>query len=131
MAVARYTQQDVGHYEAKFIGPFTAKETAIITPGIVLSALTGFLLYGMEIFDAITIFIICAIIFTPFVFFAKAKPYGMSAKEFIKMYYQYHILTPQKRVYKTETFDDVIYTQKDKTNKIPKHKKSKDYPDFL
>lgn len=143
MAVTRHTQKDIGLYEAKLIGPLTAKQTMKIAPGVILSFFIGIALYNLK-FDSVTIFFFCAITMTPFIYFAKAHPYGMEPMDFLKMYYKYHILAPRKRVYKTESFDDVVFTelgniseiQTDETHKnaskaTHKHKKNPDYPDYL
>lgn len=137
MAVSRKTQKDVGNYEAKFIGPFSARETVFLGIGIVISAIIGVFLEVMGT-DFMTIAVAVLIIMSPFVWLAKAKPYGMRAEIFLKEYYVYHILSPDCRPYKTETGLDVMKWEdvneltesEKKTAKKEKHVKDLEYPDY-
>lgn len=137
MAVSRKTQKDVGNYEAKFIGPFTARETGFLGIGAVISAVIGVLMEVMG-FDYITIAMVVLVIMSPFVWLAKANPYGMKAEVFLKEYYLYHILSPNNRPYKTETGLDIMrwtdqnetVTVEGKTSKKEKHIKDSEYPDY-
>lgn len=108
MAVTRHTQKDVGNYEAKLVGPLTTSQLITIAPGLVIAFLVGAVLSSFNL-DAITIFIVCAILIVPFAIFAKAKPCGMKPMDYLKMYYKYHILAPPIRKYETETFDDLVF----------------------
>lgn len=108
MAITRHTQKDVGRYEAKLIGPLTAPQAITIAPGLVIAVFLGMILNSFQL-DAMTIFILCGTVIIPFVVWAKARPCGMKPKDFIKMYYKYHICAPRKRLYKTETFDDIVF----------------------
>ena len=138
MAVSRKTQKDVGKYEAKFIGPFTSRESIFIGIGAVVCTIIGVLLSVLG-FDYISIAIVVVIAMTPFVWLGKATPYGMRADDFLKEYYEYHIRRPSKRPYKTETtLDEIEWTEpvqldekgKPITETVEPHKKDADYPDY-
>lgn len=140
MAVTRKTQRDIGNYEAKFIGPFTARQTICVGIGGIVSFMVSspLLSFGS---DYMTILTVIIFIMLPFVLFGWCKPYGMKMEEFIKQYYFYHILAPSIRKYETETQFDVIEKEmnkennrnntKNKVDKPIKHIKDPEIPDFL
>lgn len=142
MAVSRKTQKDVGKYQAKLVGPFSVRQTIFVG----IASVAAILLWN--IFDALhmsmenkvaTILIVAA----PIALLGFLNPYGMTCLEFIKQYYEYHILSSRKRIYQTTTDDEIISAQKEnqtqdgknnKTHNIketkPIHKKLKEFPEY-
>ena len=109
MAVLRHTQKDIGNYEAKLIGPFTSRQLFFLAIGIVPTAIIDYILFmlGFDIYSLFGItFLIMAI--PCFFAFGQSLTYGMKPEDFLKDYYKYHILAPQKRIYQTETLDDQL-----------------------
>ena len=47
MAVTRRTLKDVGSYEAKFIGPFTIRQSVCLGIGVIPAAFVDYLLYNV------------------------------------------------------------------------------------
>ena len=87
MAISRKTQKDIGQYA--FIGPFTGRQSAAVGIGGALCFATCYVLKQMNL-DAMTMFMICALIIIPFFVFGWIKPYGLKVEDFIKEYY--HII---------------------------------------
>lgn len=138
MAISRKTQKDIGQYEPKFIGPFTGRQSAAVGIGGALCLAACYVLKQMDL-DAMTMFMICAVIIIPFFVFGWIKPYGLKVEDFIKEYYQYHYISPHIRPYETVTgLDTVEWNDPEKENEDSKnkkqayiHKKNKDYPEYL
>lgn len=138
MAISRKTQKDIGQYEPKFIGPFTGRQSAAVGIGGALCFATCYVLKQMNL-DAMTMFMICALIIIPFFVFGWIKPYGLKVEDFIKEYYHYHYISPHIRPYETVTgLDTVEWNDPEKKNEDGKnkkqayvHKKNKDYPEYL
>lgn len=138
MAISRKTQKDIGQYEPKFIGPFTGRQSAAVGVGGALCFATCYVLKQMDL-DAMTMFMICAVIIIPFFVFGWIKPYGLKVEDFIKEYYQYHYISPHIRPYETVTgLDTVEWNDPEKENEDGKnkkqtyvHKKNKEYPEYL
>lgn len=120
MAITRKTQKDVGNHEAKFLGPLTIRQTAIIGIFAVPSIITYFIIYGItkDIYMGCVglIFMIPA----AFLAFGKDVCYGMNPEDYLIEWYFYHFKAPGKRVYKTKTVDDDLFNEK-----IAKLKKEK------
>lgn len=142
MAVTRPTQKDIGIYEPKFVGPFTLRQAISIGIGGACCLIVSFATKSMGI-DATTLFTLCFFIMIPFIAFAYVKPYGMKLEDFIKTYYEYHILAPPVRPYRTEVAIDFVKWEpkeektennsnkkKQKTLK-PVHKKNAEFPEYL
>lgn len=107
MAISRKTQKDIGQYEPKFIGPFTGRQSAAVGIGGALCFATCYVLKQMNL-DAMTMFMICALIVIPFFVFGWVKPYGLKVEDFIKEYYHYHYISPHIRPYETVTGLDTL-----------------------
>ena len=136
MAVMRKTQKDIGNYEAKLIGPFTARNCAFLGIGSVPVVFVGYILFSMKTVDAVTIFFVCALILLPFWFLGFRHPYGMKPEIFLRDYYRYHIAAPKVRKYATKTQIDLMKDKPDpnaesNNKKKVTHKKDPDFPDFL
>lgn len=154
MAVHRKTQKSLGSYDAKFLGPFTMRQSICLGIGLVPSALVGYAEFqsGLDIgFVFITVVLIMLI--PLFLGFGEKITYGMKPEAFAKQYYIYRIQAPKIRKYKTVTFDDILWNQKKTTTesasgeketkkkgskvtsknkfKIYEHKKSKEYEEYL
>lgn len=145
MALSRKTQKDVGKYQAKLVGPFTVRQSIFVG----IAAVIAMILWNMsDMFQMsmdskiMTILVVAA----PVALLGFLNPYGMTCLEFIKQYYEYHILSSKKRIYQTITDDEKIIAQqekqtqsstKNKKNKLwqkkeaaPVHKKDKDFPEY-
>lgn len=115
MAEHRKTQKSIGNYDAKFFGPFTMRQSICIGVGLVPSAIVGYteLKSGLDV--GIIFVTIAAIMAIPlFLAFGDKITYGMKPEEFAKQYYIYRIQAPKIRLYKTQTYDDVLWAQKQK-----------------
>ena len=156
MAVYRKTQRSLGNYDAKFLGPFTARQSIWMGIGIVPAAFLGYneYLVGLDI-GVVFLTVVLVMIIPLFMAFGEKITYGMKPEDFAKQFYQYRIAAPKVRLYKTETYDDVMYKQKQKEEAAEKgaekgakskgtkvvrtkgkfkeyeHKKSKTYQEYL
>ncbi|MFT4144383.1 MAG: PrgI family protein [Mobilitalea sp.] len=145
MALSRKTQKDVGKYQAKLVGPFTVRQSIFVGIAAVISMILWNMsdMFQMSMDSKImTILVVAA----PVALLGFLNPYGMTCLEFIKQYYEYHILSSKKRIYQTITDDEKIIAQqekqsqsstKNKKNKsqqkkeaAPVHKKDKDFPEY-
>ena len=115
MAVHRKTQKSLGSYDAKFLGPFTMRQSICLGIGMVPSVLIGYTEYKSG-FDLGIIFLTVVIIMASPLFFAGGEKitYGMKPEDFAKQYYIYRIQAPKIRMYKTNTYDDIMWAQKQK-----------------
>lgn len=115
MAVHRKTQKSLGSYDAKFLGPFTMRQSICLGIGMVPSVLIGYTEYKSG-FDLGIIFLTVVIIMAIPLFFAFGEKitYGMKPEDFAKQYYIYRIQAPKIRMYKTNTYDDIMWAQKQK-----------------
>lgn len=115
MAVHRKTQKSLGNYDAKFLGPFTMRQSICIGVGLVPSALVGYMEYTAGLDIGLIFMTIVVIMVVPlFLAFGEKITYGMKPEDFAKQYYIYRIQAPKVRLYKTETYDDIMWTQKQK-----------------
>lgn len=145
MAISRKTQKDVGKYQAKLVGPFTVRQSIFVGIAAVLSIILWNIsdVFQMSMEDKIVIMLVVA---APVALLGFLTPYGMTCLEFIKQYYEYHILSGKTRIYQTVTDDEKIITQQErqaqsnnnKKNKSQKkkeavavHKKDKDFPEYI
>ena len=137
MAVTRQTLKDVGNFEAKFVGPFTTRQTICLAAGIIPSVFIDYVLYSftrdVAAFFLVTVVIMAAPIFLGF---GSKFCHDMKPEDFVKGYIKYHILAPKIRLYQTKTLDDIIWEEELKkknkeddsdkaTSKNKKDKKSK------
>lgn len=121
MAVSRRTQRDIGNYEAKLIGPFTTRQIVFLAVGMVPAFFIDYILYTLSV-DIYSIFAVTFLIMAVPGFFAfgSSLTYDMKPELFLKDYYLYHILAPKKRLYKTETLDDILEREENKKQKADK-----------
>lgn len=144
MAITRQTQKDIGSYEAKFLGPFTMRQSIFFGVGAVISGFFGYCAYKTGA-DIQTIFMIIFLIMAPFVLFGWKKMYGMKMEDFLISYYFYHFKAPAIRKFEIESTLDKIpdvkpeetgeTEEKSKKNKTKKqsaatHKEDPDYPSY-
>jgi len=117
MAVSRHTQKDIGNYEAKLLGPFTTRQCIFLGIGIIPTAIIGYVLMTAGV-DFMTVFGLAIFIMAVPCFFAfgSSLTYDMKPEDYVKDYYKYHILAPRRRLYKTETLDDILAAQEAKKN---------------
>lgn len=137
MAITRKTQKDIGNYEAKFLGAFTARNCIFLGLGSIPTVFAGYMMFASKTFDAVTIFSVCALIMSPFLYFGFAHPYGLKPENFLREYYIYHLAAPKIRKYETQTQIEAMKSPKPENTKNSKneknktHKKDPDFPDFL
>jgi len=137
--VMRKTQKDVGNFESKLVGPFTARQFIFIGIGTALDVLIYMFLSALNM-DINSIIPFCFFAMVPFIALAYIKPYGMKFEEFVYEYYIYHIVAPPVRRYETHTaLDDykenLSPKEKKEREKFEKkmktHKECKEYPSYL
>lgn len=118
MAVTRRTLKDVGSYEAKFIGPFTARQSICLGIGVIPAAFVDYLLYNVTR-EASLIFVVTVIIMAPAIFMAFGSKvcHDMKPEDFVKDYIKYKIMAPPIRLYETRTRDDEIWEEELKRRK--------------
>ena len=133
MAVTRTTLKDVGSYEAKFLGPFTIRQSVCLGACAVPAVFIDYLLFNITR-DAFVIAFITFIIMAPGVFLAYGSKFchDMKPEDFIRDYLKYKIMAPPIRLYETKTRDDLIWEEEMKNRKKeeaktpdPKDKKKK------
>ena len=125
MSVSRKTQKDIGNYEAKFLGPFTTRQAALLGIGMVPTALGYIIIYGITGDKFIGAAALVLIIPFAFLAFGQALCYGMKPEDFLVEYYLYHIKAPAKRKYITVTVDDVLENERIKKLKKEAEAESK------
>lgn len=118
--VTRHTQKDVGHFESKLIGPFTARQTVFIGIAAVIDLIVYNILAGLKL-DISSCIAVCAMVDIPFIACAYIKPYGMKMEEFAEQFYIYRIAAPSIRYVETHTWLD---DQKEELT--PKEQKEKE-----
>lgn len=134
MAVSRRTQKDVGKFEAKLIGPFTAHQCVFVGIGGVLALLLKFLGDALGLPTEVTIVLIVMVAgFCAFLGFKKFN--GMTALEYLKLIKDQKMANPGKRLYKASTDLDVLTPREKHELAVKKaekheHKPSKEYPSF-
>lgn len=115
MAVHRKTQKSLGNYDAKFLGAFTMRQSICLGVGLVPSALLGYTEYKSGFDIGIVFLTVVIIMVIPlFLGFGDKITYGMKPEDFAKQYYIYRIQAPKIRLYKTQTYDDIMWAQKQK-----------------
>lgn len=144
MAISRKTQKDVGKYQAKLAGPFTVRQAIYVGIAALIAIILWNTLEVMQLPLEDKVFVIL-VVAAPVALLGFLNPYGMTCLEFIKQYYEYHILSSKVRIYRTVTDDENIVTQQEKeiqnsNNKKKKsqknkeatttHKKLKDFPEY-
>ena len=142
MAISRKTQKDVGKYQAKLVGPLNIRQTIFTGIASVFAIILWNVadMFQMTTTDKIGTVIIVA---APIALLGSLNPFGMTCIEFLKQYYEYHIISTKKRTYETITDDELIKTQEEIQNENNKkkksnatkqaastHKKLRDFPEF-
>mgnify|MGYP002857723534 CR=1 FL=1 len=122
MAISRKTQKDVGTYEAKFLGPFTMRQCAILGIGAVPSIFFYAVIYSISKNFYVSILGLIFMLPAAFVAFGKSLCYGLNPEDYFIEWYFYHVKAPNKRVYKTVTVDDKLYDKRIKELKRDKAK---------
>lgn len=120
MAISRKTQKDVGKYQAKLIGPLTVRNAIFVGIAVVVAVIIWNLGDVMQIAMTDKIAIIL-VISTPITMLGIVSPYGMTCIEFIKQYYEYHILSSNQRIYVTVTDDERMMEQQAKLAESNNH----------
>ena len=124
---------EIGNYEAKVAGPLTMRQLLIflmVSPFIFLIHTYATPIVGKNLSGYLLVFP-AGIAFL----FGWFKPYGMRFEKFAKTAFVSNILSPTKRLYKTENYYDKInqiilveekeMLSKDKTNKKKKTRATK------
>jgi hypothetical protein len=94
--------KDINKYEAKLVGPFTARQTGCFAAALGV---------GIPLFMGMTkslgapqdvAIIAMIIVVTPFLLLGWIKPYGMAFEKFIQTAFVSNVLSPKKRKYVTD-----------------------------
>ncbi len=128
MAVTRPTPKDIGNYEAKLIGPFTQRQTICLAAGAVPSVAIAFAMKAVNTDVYVILAVVFLIMALPcFLAFGQKLTYGMKPEDFAISFYQYSIISPGVRVYKTVTLDDRLAEKKkaDQQKQMMRGKKSR------
>lgn len=125
MAVSRKTQKDVGKYQAKLVGPLNVRQT-IFTGIAAIFAIIVWNIAGMFQMAATDKIVTVIIVAVPIALLGSLNPYGMTCTEFLKQYYEYHILSTKIRKYETVTADETIILPAEKQGKENEKKKTKE-----
>lgn len=102
--------KDLDRYEAKFVGPFTVRQTV----SIVCALPVGILLFNVTK-DSLGVDVAGFICLLPAVvayLFGWYKPYGMKFEVFLRSVFVTTVLAPPKRKYKTENFYKILMSSK-------------------
>lgn len=124
MAVTRKTQKDIGNHEAKFLGPLTMRQTAIIGIFAIPSIIAYFIIYGITNDFYISCVGLIFMLPAAFLAFGKDACYGMNPEDYLIEWYFYHFKAPGKRTYKTKTVDDNLFNER--VAKLKKEKAKQD-----
>ncbi len=109
MSISKPTPKDIGNYEAKFLGPFTMRQTVCLGIGVIPSVAVSALLKSVNADGYTIIFAVILIMAIPaFLAFGEKITHGMKPEDFVLGYYQYKIVSPGIRLYKSETIDDKL-----------------------
>lgn len=125
-AIIRKTQKDIGNYEAKLIGPFTSRQVVCIGIGVIPTFIGIWIARGSgaDPMSYLGIAIICMAI-PCFFAFGQKFCYGMKPENFLADYIHYHQHSARIRLYKTKTYDDVLYKSENQTEIKTEAKKKK------
>lgn len=140
MSIEMKIPKEINKYEAKFIGPFTLRQTVCL--GICLPVGVGlFILSKPYIGSDLAGFLVVPPAAIGYLF-GWYKPYGMKFEKYLKTAFINSFVAPSKRLYKTENYYSQILTEiekvdeaelatqidsseKKKKAKKPKYKRSK------
>lgn len=114
--------KDTDKYEAKLIGPLSARQTIWGAIGIAV-AIAGFFITRSYLGDAA--FFVAALLAAPFMLCGFYKPHNIPFEKYIKSVFISMFIAPTKRKYKTENTYDLYFYEKTE-NKKTKNYVSKD-----
>lgn len=124
MSIEKEIPRDISRYEAKAVGPFTARQLLYGVPAFGL-ALGAYFLTKQYIADD-GAFFVAFIVAMPLLLLGFAKPYGMHLEKFLSIVFVSLILAPKHRKYITEnTYKDLSASEKTSTSNCKKNKKNK------
>lgn len=110
-----HINKDVGSYEAKFIGPFTMRQTICVA----IAAPICWFIYT-TVSPKVSGDAAGFLMFIPAVIawiFGWTKPYGMRPEMFVRSIFINMVLAPANRKYKTDnTVNDVVYSMEEQQN---------------
>ena len=98
--------KEVTKYEAKLIGPFTARQCIALAIFVPIAVLT-YNLARNYLSSAIAPYL-CILVATPGALFGWVKPYGLKFEEFAKSVVLNGFIAPSKRVHKSESYYDLL-----------------------
>lgn len=109
--------KDVRTYESKLVGPLTARQTVCVA----IAAPLAILAYNfLDFATGDTRLILSATIAIPILLFGWYKPFGMKLEDFLRAAAVSALLSPKRRLYKTEN----VYAEKPTINKQSNNKKN-------
>jgi hypothetical protein len=101
--------KDLDHYEAKFVGPFTVRQTVCLVAAVP-SCILLYNLAAAKIGTDVAGFL-CLIPGAIAFLFGWYKPYGMKFEVFVRSVFVTTVLAPSKRKYKTENYFKKIMSE--------------------
>ena len=121
--------KEINTYEAKFIGPFSLRQSVCLLITLPSCVLLYNLLKPYIPFDLVGF--VCLVPASIAFLFGWFKPYGMKFEKFLKGVFVSAFLAPSKRKYKTENYYSIIAEEirKEELNErdVAKKKKKKKY----
>lgn len=99
MAIEREIPKDINKYEAKFLGPFTTRQTVCVVPAVVIAISLFMLLKNFLTRD--TCFMVAIFSSVPWLLCGWFKPNGLPFEKFVQTVFISIVLAPKHRVYKT------------------------------
>ena len=129
MSIKIKIPKEINEYEPKVAGPLTLRQLCIV---LVLAPIIYLIYFKAKPVLGSTLAL--WLIFFPSVIgyvFGWTKPYGMKFEDFVSSAFISNVLSPKKRLYKSENIYETLHKQalleESKANKVkkPKYKKSK------
>lgn len=136
MAIEIRIPKEINRYEAKFIGPFTLRQSVCLAVALPACVVLYNVLKPYALFE--TIGVVCMIPAIIAFLFGWFKPYGMKFEAFLQYVFISAFVAPSKRKYCTENFYAGIVEQlrkenhekelsgKSRKNKMKKYRRSRD-----
>lgn len=102
MSIEIKIPKEINKYEAKFIGPFTLRQSVALVVALPVSVILYNLLRQYAPMELASI--VCLVPAAAAYLFGWFKPYGMKFEEFLRSVFISSFVAPSKRKYKTENY---------------------------
>lgn len=107
MSIEIKIPKEITQYEAKFVGPFTLRQTVCV--GICMPTCIGIYNGLSPLLGSNTAGYFCILPAGAAFLFGWYKPYGMKFEQFVRSAFINNVLAPNKRKYRTENLYDNIH----------------------